>query len=130
MSNTTHDDATTLADVQRKLESQIRQVSNPLSRAGGWMKFVAVLSVISVIPALIYAWWYLLYLWLPVWTAVVLFQAATHVNKASLSGSETELSHALDRLRLYFKISGVVALIGLIFGGLSLVFAMPCQQSP
>jgi len=125
MSDITRGDGASLADAQRQFESQIRQVSNPLLRASGWMKFVAVLSILGVIPALMTSWWYVFYLWLPIWTASLLFQAAKHARNVSFSGSEAELSEALDKLRLYFKIMGVVALIGLITSLITLLFTLP-----
>ena len=126
MSDAKHDEAITVADSQKQLNRQVQKLSDPLSRASGWMKFVAVLSIIGpVVSVLMASWWSLIYLWLPVWTAVLLFQAAKHVSNASFSGSESELIGALDKLRLYFKITGVVALIGLIFGLITLLFAVP-----
>ena len=125
MSNITHDDAASLADAQRKLESQIRQLSDPLSRVSKWMKLIAVFSIVGIIWPLIGAWWTLFYLWVPVWTAILLFQAATHVSKAKLSGSEEQLIRAFDKLGLYFKISGVIALIGLITLVWSIFFPLP-----
>jgi len=115
----------TVADSQRQLNQQIRQVSGPLSQASTWMKIVSVLGVVSAVVTLLFRWWYLLYLWLPLWTSILLFQAATRAEKAATSGSREQLSEALDKLRLYFKITGILAVIGILVFIVSLIVALP-----
>jgi hypothetical protein len=107
-----HDDF----DVGRReaLESQIRRVSVPLASAAGWMKFLAVLTIAGAVLSVVASLWSLLIVWLPIWSSVLLYAAATRVTDASSTGNETELVAALDRLRLYFLISGVVTLIALV----------------
>jgi hypothetical protein len=107
-----HDDF----DVGRReaLESQIRRVSVPLAAASGWMKFLAVLTIAGAVLSVVASLWSLLIVWLPIWSSVLLYAAATRVTNASSTGNETELVAALDRLRLYFLISGVVTLIALV----------------
>ena len=103
-------------DVGRReaLESQVRRVSMPLAAAASWMKFLAVLTIAGAVLSVIASLWSLLFVWLPIWSSVLLYRAATRVASASSSGNEAELVEALDRLRLYFLISGVVTLIALI----------------
>ena len=125
MSDAKHDETITVEDSQKQLNRQVQKLSDPLSRASRWMKLIAVFSIVGIIWPLIGAWWTLFYLWVPVWTAILLFQAATHVSKAKLSGSEEQLIRAFDKLGLYFKISGVIALIGLITLVWSIFFPLP-----
>jgi len=103
-------------DVGRReaLESQVRRVSMPLAAAASWMKFLAVLTIAGAVLSVIASLWSLLFVWLPIWSSVLLYRAATRVASASSSGNEAELVEALDRLRLYFLISGVVTLIALV----------------
>jgi Family of unknown function (DUF5362) len=125
MSDSKQEAVMPMADSQSQLNRQVRQLSHPLSRATTWMKLIAVFSIVGVIWPLIGAWWTLFYLWVPVWTAVLLFQAATYIRKAALSGSEEQLSRAFDKLGLYFKILGIIALIGLITLVWSIFFPLP-----
>lgn len=103
-------------DVGRReaLESQVRRVSMPLASASRWIKFLAVLTIAGGVLSVIASLWSLVFVWLPIWSSVLLYRAATRVTSASSSGNEAELVEALDRLRLYFLISGVVTLIALV----------------
>jgi len=103
-------------DVGRReaLESQVRRVSMPLASAARWIKFLAVLTIAGGVLSVIASLWSLVFVWLPIWSSVLLYRAATRVTSASSSGNEAELVEALDRLRLYFLISGVVTLIALV----------------
>ena len=103
-------------DLHRReaLESQVRRVSMPLAAAARWIKFLAVLTIAGGVLSVIASLWSLVFVWLPIWSSVLLYMAATRVTSASSSGSEAELVEALDRLRLYFLISGVVTLIALV----------------
>jgi hypothetical protein len=96
------------------LESQIRRVSVPLAAAAGWMKFVGVLTIAAAVASVVVSFWSLVFAWLPIWSSVLLYMAATRVAKAAATGQEDELVAALDRLRLYFLISGVLLLIAVI----------------
>jgi hypothetical protein len=103
-------------DLHRReaLESQIRRVSMPLAAAARWIKFLAVLMIAGGVLSVIASLWSLVFVWLPIWSSVLLYMAATRVTSASSTGKEAELVEALDRLRLYFLISGVVTLIALV----------------
>jgi len=103
-------------DVGRReaLESQVRRVSMPLAAAATWIKFLAVLTIAGGVLSVIASLWSLVFVWLPIWSSVLLYMAATRVTSASSTGNEAELVEALDRLRLYFLISGVVTLIALV----------------
>jgi len=112
-------------DEQEAQRQLIRRVVDPLARAGGWMKFLAVISVLGAIYAVVVAWWTVFWMWLQIWLAFLLWKAADGASRASDSGDNEQLREGLDRLRLYFKISGVLALLGLISGLLGLCFALP-----
>jgi hypothetical protein len=103
-------------DLHRReaLESQVRRVSMPLAAAATWIKFLAVLTIAGGVLSVIASLWSLVFVWLPIWSSVLLYMAATRVTSASSTGNEAELVEALDRLRLYFLISGVVTLIALV----------------
>jgi len=113
------------ASEESALKHQIMHVSRSLANASGWMKFLAILSVLSAILSVVFSRWTVLWMWLPVWLAVLLWQAAGRAADASDSGDANELRESLDRIGRYFKISGILALLGLIGGIVSLFLAIP-----
>ena len=93
---------------------QVRQVTMPIYQARIWMKLVGVLSIIygilvafSIIGIVI--------AWLPIWMGVLLFQAASRAEEAYVSGDLGTIVDSLGKIRLYFTITGIVTLIGLLF---------------
>jgi amino acid permease len=78
------------------------------------MKFLGVLMIIyGILIAISIVG--LIICWLPIWIGVILFRAATAAETAQVSGSKMELYEALSKLKTYFTIYGVLALIGVIF---------------
>ncbi len=91
----------------------VREVSAPLFAAKGWMKFLGVLMIVYGVFAAITVVG-LIICWLPIWIGVLLFQTASTVEAAKASGSKMELYGAMSKLKTYFTIYGVLALIGII----------------
>jgi hypothetical protein len=118
-------------DVGRReaLAAQIRKVSMPLAAAANWMKFLAVLTIAGAVLSVIASLWSLLFVWLPIWSSVLLYMAATRVANACSTGKEAELVEALDRLRLYFLISGVVTLIALVLVVVGMFAGVPIDMT-
>jgi len=87
----------------------IKRLAAVVASAGGWMKFMAVLSFISAVGMLLPPMTVIC--WLPIWLGVVLWSAATKLEQASYTGTEADLIQALDRLRFYFKLLGVSAIV-------------------
>ena len=95
-------------------EQLVREVSAPLFAAKGWMKFLGVLMIIyGIITALTIVG--IIICWLPIWIGVLLFQAAASAEAAQAGGNKMELYAALSKLKTYFTIYGVLALIGIVF---------------
>ena len=91
----------------------VREVRAPLFAAKGWMKFLGVLMIIyGVLIALSVVG--IIICWLPIWIGILLFQAATAVESTQASGSKMELYGAMSKLKTYFTIYGVLALIGIV----------------
>jgi len=101
----------------------IRTLSLPLYQSKGWMKLIGVmmilygimvaLSIVGIIVA-----------WLPIWMGILLFQAASAAEDAQMQESPEALLSALNRLRTYFTVMGVLTLIGLIFAFLGFFTGM------
>jgi len=106
----------------------VQSLASTLARSSSWMRFVAILTILGAIASLIQSWWNLFLIWLPIWTSGLLLIAANAVDNASRGSRESELERALDRLRLYFKVSGVTLLISLILVVVALFIAIPLSM--
>jgi energy-coupling factor transporter transmembrane protein EcfT len=91
----------------------IRQLNTPIHSAKGWIKFLAVLMIVyGVITALTLVG--LLIAWLPIWMGVVLWQAAQAADQAQIDGDRAAFLRAQYKLKTYFVITGVLALVMLV----------------
>ena len=52
--------------------------------------------------------------WLPIWMGVLLFQAGSRAESAAVTKQPVELVTMMDKLKVYFIIQGVLAIIGLV----------------
>jgi len=97
----------------------IKEISMPLDRSKGWMKLIGVLSIIYggflaiTLVGIIIAW-------LPIWMGIILYQSASTIEQAVLTGQKTYTLQSLQKLKTYFTIMGVITLIGLILGALAI----------
>lgn len=106
--------------MEQPVNDLIRQLSRPLAQGKGWMKLVAVLSIVyGILIGLSIVG--LLFAWLPIWIGIVLLQAATAIEEAEFSGEQQAMLKAMTRLKSYFTIMGVLALIGLLFFGAAML---------
>lgn len=101
----------------------IQTLSEPLYRAKGWMKLVAVMMIIyGVLVALSIIG--IIIAWLPIWMGVLLFQCAGQVERAFTADDENALVMALARLKTYFTIMGILTLAGIVLGIIGFVFGI------
>ncbi len=100
----------------------VKDVSSPLFEAKGWMKFLGVLMIIYGIM-LIFTIVGILICWLPIWLGVLLFQSAGAVEGAHQMGDKRELHKSLSKIKTYFTIQGILALIGIIVAIISMIVA-------
>jgi len=97
----------------------IRELSFPLYQCKGWMKFVAVMSIIGgILQALTIVG--IIIAWLPIWTGVLLFQSASAVEQAYDGDRRDEMIRSLSKLKTYFIVMGVLTLIGIIVTALTM----------
>jgi hypothetical protein len=102
--------------MEQEINSQdnlIKEVSMPLYQAKGWMKFLGIMMIIAgalyaiTIIGLIFAW-------LPIWMGIILYQAGSSSEQAYYDGDKYSLIKSLTQLKLYFTITGIMALIGIV----------------
>ncbi len=104
-------------------QNSVEKLSIPLYQAKGWMKLLGVLSIIYGI-LIIFSIWGILICWLPIWMGVLLNKSANAIEIAQRHGDSIQFQLALDKLKTYFTIQGVLALIGLIIIGIGIVIAL------
>lgn len=91
----------------------VREVSLPIYESKGWLKFLGILSIIGgAIQAL--SLFGIVVAWLPIWMGVVLYQAASNIEAAHSSGQRSAVIAALNNLKTYFIINGILLLIGIV----------------
>lgn len=104
-------------DTEPGRNPSVRELSLPLNNVKGWLKFLGVLSIIyGIIIALTMVG--ILIAWLPIWLGVLLYQAGRAAERAYEAGDPVAMTRALNKLRVYFIVLGVIALIGLLIMGL------------
>jgi hypothetical protein len=91
----------------------VQWISVPIHQSKGWMKLLGGLSIVyGAVTALTIVG--LVIAWLPIWIGILLYQSASLIERAYASGDENVLVASLDKLKTYFMITGILALIGLV----------------
>ena len=97
----------------RKVSSQSFNHADPIYRARGWMKFLAVLAFIGgglyaiTIVGIIFAW-------IPIMFGVFLWQSATAIEAGYTQVSVEQVHRAHDKLRLLVIAYGILAIVGIV----------------
>jgi hypothetical protein len=103
-------------------ETLVKEVSGPLFGAKGWMKFLGVLMIIyAILMTVMTLGIGLIIAWLPFWIGLLLFKAAGSVELAATSGSKQALIETMTRLKTYFTIYGILALIGIVVAVIAMI---------
>ncbi len=94
----------------------------PLMEARTWMKVLAVLLVIDG-AMMVLTIWGIVVAWLPIWLGVVLYQAATALDRAE-GGDGGAAAQAMGKLKTFFTVGGVAAIVAVVVTVLSAVGMM------
>jgi hypothetical protein len=95
--------------------SLVHYLDEPLWRAKGWIKLMGVLFILNgVLTAL--SLWGIVLCWLPIWLGLTLLSAAKNIRAAAELDNKECMRLALDKLGLYFKINGILIIVGLGVG--------------
>jgi hypothetical protein len=98
----------------------VREVSAPLFKAKGWLKFLGVLMIIGgIVQAITIVG--IIICWLPIWVGILLLKVASTTESAQMSGSKDELITAMSKLKTVFTIYGILALIGIVFAVIAMI---------
>ncbi len=94
-------------------QALVQYLADPIYRARGWMKFLAVLAFIGgglyaiTIVGIIVAW-------VPIMFGVFLWQSATAIENGYNQVSVEQVHRAHDKLRVLFIAYGILAIIGIL----------------
>jgi hypothetical protein len=91
----------------------VREISGPLFQAKGWLKLLGVLMIIYGVVMIITIVG-IIFCWLPIWMGLLLLKAANGAEMAQASGDKSAIMTTMSKLKTFFTIYGVLALIGLI----------------
>ncbi len=91
------------------------RLENALKGMKGWLKLLGILIIISGVPNVL-----VLIGILQIWLGVVLFQAGSRAEQFLVSKSSDDLAEFASKLKTFFVVNGVLALIGIIFALLGL----------
>lgn len=98
---------------QRLEQKVVRGISRSLADGAGWMKFLGVLSILAGISQVLSIVG-LISGGLQIWMGVLLFQSASLVEQARVTGDAYAFSSALSNVKTFFMLNGVLALIGIL----------------
>jgi hypothetical protein len=104
-------------------ESPIHRILEPLYLAKGWIKFVGVLAIIQGVLTIL-SLWGILICWLPIWMGVLLCGASNQLALAFATDNEAASRTAMEKLGTYFRIMGILAVIGLVLMVVGFVAAL------
>jgi type II secretory pathway pseudopilin PulG len=93
--------------------SIVVDVSRRLYDARGWLKFLAVISIIGGAISILSIIG-ILFAWLPIWMGVVLWKAAIGIEQAGRDGDTDALATGLSKLATYFKINAIATLVPVV----------------
>ena len=97
--------------------SIVKEISLPLFNAKFWMKLMGVFMIVYGVLIVIGTFGIgLIIAWLPIWIGVLLFQSAKAIDAAYTQGDQDAAVRAMDKLKVYFVINGVLLLLGILLG--------------
>lgn len=101
----------------------VREFSQPLYEARGWLKFLGILNIIGgVAQALSIVG--ILVAWIPIWMGILLYQAGSNLDSAGQFGDKFSFLRSVRSMKTYFILQGVLTLIGLVISLLSICLAI------
>ena len=100
--------------------SLVQYLDEPLCRARGWMQLIGVLFILHGVGMAL-SLWGIVACWLPIWLGLTLMSAAKNIRAAAELNDHKLMHLALDKIALFFKINGVLFVIGLVVGILMVV---------
>jgi hypothetical protein len=95
--------------------SLVHYLDEPLWRSKGWIKLMGILFILNGV-LMIFSLWGIILCWLPIWLGLTLMSAAKNIRAAAELNNRECMRLALEKLGLYFKINGIMVVVGLVLG--------------
>ncbi|UCE47223.1 MAG: DUF5362 domain-containing protein [Phycisphaerales bacterium] len=93
--------------------SVVHYLDKPLYHAKGWIQLMGIVFILNgVFMALSLVG--IILCWLPIWLGLTLMSAAKNIRVAAELDNQEYLYLALDKIGLFFKIHGILIVIGLV----------------
>lgn len=97
--------------------AMVKEISLPLFNSKFWMKLMGVFMIVYGVLIVIGTFGIgLVIAWLPIWIGVLLFQSANAIDTAYTQGDAAAAVRAMEKLKVYFIINGVLLLLGILLG--------------
>jgi hypothetical protein len=85
-------------------------ILEPLLRSTGWTKFIGVMFIIIGCLGVLSIWG-IIFAWIPIWMGVVLVRYSNLLREGVRAGDAEKCRQSMDRLRLFFKIFGILMIV-------------------
>ena len=82
----------------------------PLIKCTGWTKFIGVMFIIIGAFSVLSIWG-ILFAWIPIWMGVLLIKYSNLIRKGFDENNQVTCRESIDKLRLFFKIFGIVMIV-------------------
>lgn len=104
-------------------DNLVKELSLPLCQSKGWMKLLGILAILWGISMALSIVGIVL-AWLPIWMGVTLYRVANAADLALITGDREALARALAKLRLFFTVMGVMALLILLLMAAGMIIGL------
>ena len=103
--------------------TNVAEFVEPIYRAKFWLQLIGVMLILGgLFTALTIIG--ILICWIPIWAGIALMQAAGSVDQAYTTGSAEAATQAMQRLKTYFTIFGVLTLVYIAISVLGIIFGV------
>jgi hypothetical protein len=100
----------------------VKEISAPLYEVKGWLKFLGVLSIVYG-ALMVLTIWGIIICWLPIWMGLILLKAGRSVEAAHQNGDKAELLTGLGKIKTYFTVAGIAAIVAVAISIIAAIFA-------
>lgn len=100
---------------------EINQLIAPIHENKIWFKILGVISIVYG-AFLVLSIVGILFAWIPIWLGVLLYQIASKVEAALSFEDEDAAMEMMEKIGLYFKILGILTVVGVVLSVLVLMF--------
>ena len=95
--------------------SLVHYLDEPLWRVKGWIQLMGILFILNGV-LMIFSLWGIILCWLPIWLGLTLMSAAKNARAAAELNNQECLRQAIEKIALYFKINGIMVVLGFVLG--------------